>query len=123
MIGYITIGTNNFQAAQKFYDALFEFMGIERAMGVGDSFVAWGRENTTSFCITRPYNGGNATPGNGVMVALAVGSKSDVDRFHEKAIQLGATSEGDPGPRKLDGFYAGYIRDLDGNKLNIFTFI
>jgi predicted lactoylglutathione lyase len=34
-------------------------------------------------------------------------------------MELGATDEGAPGPRG-DGFYAGYFRDLDGNKLNAF---
>ena len=36
------------------------------------------------------------------------------------AVVLGATDEGPPGPRGTRGFYAGYFRDLDGNKLNVF---
>jgi hypothetical protein len=36
------------------------------------------------------------------------------------ALNLGGTDEGAPGPRGGDGFYAGYFRDLDGNKLNAF---
>ena len=43
-------------------------------------------------------------------------SAADVDRFYAKAITLGATDEGPAGPRG-DRFYAGYFRDLDGNKL------
>ena len=42
-----------------------------------------------------------------------------VDAFYVKAMALGATDEGAPGSRG-DGFYAGYFRDLDGNKLNAF---
>ena len=57
--------------------------------------------------------------GNGVMVALIVDSKAKVDALYQKALQLGGTDEGPPGPRG-DGFYAGYFRDLDGNKLNAF---
>jgi predicted lactoylglutathione lyase len=34
---------------------------------------------------------------------------------HAKALELGGTDEGAPGPRG-DGFYAAYFRDLDGNK-------
>jgi predicted lactoylglutathione lyase len=45
-----------------------------------------------------------------------------VDAFYTKALELGAVCEGKPGPRGLDGFYAGYFRDLDGNKLNAFYF-
>jgi predicted lactoylglutathione lyase len=53
------------------------------------------------------------------MVALRVDSKATVDALHRKALELGGTDEGAPGPRG-DGFYAGYFRDLDGNKLNAF---
>jgi hypothetical protein len=36
-----------------------------------------------------------------------------------RALQLGATDAGPAGPRG-EGFYAGYFRDLDGNKRNVF---
>lgn len=53
------------------------------------------------------------------MVALLASSKAQVDAVHKKALELGAKDEGAPGPRGA-GFYAGYFRDLDGNKLNCF---
>jgi predicted lactoylglutathione lyase len=53
------------------------------------------------------------------MVALRASSKAQVDAIYKKALELGATDEGPAGPRG-DGFYAGYFRDLDGNKLNAF---
>ena len=54
------------------------------------------------------------------MVALAVATEADVQRVHARALELGAADEGAPGPRG-DNFYAGYFRDLDGNKLNVFV--
>lgn len=69
--------------------------------------------------VIKPFDGRPATVGNGVMVALAASSKAQVDAIHRKALALGAKDEGAPGPRG-DGFYAGYFRDLDGNKLNAF---
>jgi predicted lactoylglutathione lyase len=66
-----------------------------------------------------PFDGRAATPGNGTMVALAADSTEGVDRVHRKAMSLGAKDEGAPGPRG-QGFYAGYFRDLDGNKLNVY---
>jgi predicted lactoylglutathione lyase len=53
------------------------------------------------------------------MVALVVDSKEKVHAVYNKAIELGAKDEGPAGPRG-DSFYAGYFRDLDGNKLNVF---
>jgi predicted lactoylglutathione lyase len=53
------------------------------------------------------------------MAAIALETPDQVDALYAKAIALGAKDEGPAGPRQ-DGFYAGYFRDLDGNKLNFF---
>lgn len=120
MIGYVTLGTNDMEKAAKFYDALLGELGAKRLMDM-ESFIGWG----TSFgqpmlAVTRPFDGNKATIGNGVMVALAVDSRAKVDAVYKKAMQLGAKDEGPVGPRG-EGFYAGYFRDLDGNKLNVFV--
>jgi predicted lactoylglutathione lyase len=85
-----------------------------------ESFILWGTSlDDACLAVTKPFDGNPATVGNGVMVALQARSKDAVDALHEKALELGAQDEGAPGPRG-DGFYAGYFRDLDGNKLNAF---
>lgn len=119
MIGYVTLGTNDLQRAAGFYDALLGELGAKRAMEM-DTFIAWATApNTPMLAVIKPYDGKPATVGNGVMVAILVDSKAKVDALHEKALALGGKDEGAPGPRG-DGFYAGYFRDLDGNKLNAF---
>jgi len=119
MIGYVTLGTNQFEKAAKFYDTLLAEIGARRAME-GDRFIAWGTSPTApAVSIIKPYDGKAATIGNGVMVALIVDSTDKVDRIHKKALELGGTDEGAPGLR-MDNFYAAYFRDLDGNKLNAF---
>ncbi len=69
---------------------------------------------------TEPHDKNAATVGNGVMIALKVGSREQVDALHAKALTLGGTDEGQPGPRGEHGFYGAYFRDLDGNKLNAY---
>jgi predicted lactoylglutathione lyase len=69
--------------------------------------------------IVIPFDKKPATVGNGVMVALGVDSRATVDRVYKKALDLGGADEGQAGPRGED-FYAGYFRDLDGNKLSVF---
>ncbi len=119
MIGYVTLGTNNLPRAAAFYDALLAEIGAKRMME-GDSFVAWSvRPDLPGLGVTVPYDKKAATVGNGVMVALVVDSKDKVNSLHRKALELGATDEGAPGARSPE-FYAGYFRDLDGNKLNVF---
>jgi predicted lactoylglutathione lyase len=119
MIGYVTLGTNDVAKAAGFYDELLGLIGAKRFME-SEKFIAWTVSPTTpALSVTRPYDGNAATVGNGVMVALVVDSTAKVDALHAKALQLGGTDEGAPGPRG-DGFYAAYFRDLDGNKLNAF---
>ena len=119
MIGYTTVGTNDLQRAAAFYDALLAEFGAKRAMEM-ETFIAWATApNTPMVAIIKPYDKQPATVGNGVMVALAASSKAQVDAVYKKALALGGKDEGAPGPRG-PGFYAGYFRDLDGNKMNAF---
>ncbi len=119
MIGYTTVGTNDLQRAAKFYDALLAELGAKRGMEM-ETFIAWATApGAPMFSVTKPFDGNAATVGNGVMIALAASSKEQVDRIHKKALELGGKDEGAPGER-MPGFYAGYFRDLDGNKLNAF---
>jgi len=119
MIGYVTLGTNQVDKAAEFYDALFSLIGAKRMME-SDSFVAWGTSmKAPSVSIIKPNDGNPATVGNGVMIGIALDSPEKVDAFHAKAMELGGTDEGAPGLRG-ETFYAGYFRDLDGNKLNGF---
>jgi catechol 2,3-dioxygenase-like lactoylglutathione lyase family enzyme len=120
MIGYVTLGTNDLPRAVTFYDELLAVMGAGRFMEFEDIFVAWAvAPDKPGISVTKPFDGKPATPGNGTMVALAVDSTEMVHKIYDKAIELGASDEGPAGPRS-DGFYAGYFRDLDGNKLNVF---
>lgn len=121
MIGYVTLGTNKFDEAAKFYDELLGTIGAGRAME-GDTFVAWSTgPGSPAVSIIKPFNSEAATVGNGMMVAIAMDAPEKVDAFHAKALELGGSDEGAPGVRS-DNFYAGYFRDLDGNKLNAFCF-
>jgi catechol 2,3-dioxygenase-like lactoylglutathione lyase family enzyme len=120
MIGYVTIGTNDLVRAAAFYDALLGEVGAKRMMET-DQFIAWSvRPGAPGLGVAKPFDKKPATVGNGVMVALEASSASQVDTLHRKALQLGGKDEGPPGPRGEGGFYAGYFRDLDGNKLNFF---
>jgi predicted lactoylglutathione lyase len=119
MLGYVTLGTNDLARGGRFYDALLAELGAKRAMDF-ETFIAWSTTpGGAMLSIIKPFDKQAATVGNGVMVAIAASSKAQVDALYAKAIALGAKDEGKPGPRG-DGFYAGYFRDLDGNKLNAF---
>ncbi|RUT00786.1 glyoxalase [Dulcicalothrix desertica PCC 7102] len=124
MIGYVTLGTNDIQRAAKFYDSLLSEIGAKRFMET-EEFIAWSvSPELPALAIAKPFDGNKATIGNGVMVALEVKSSEKVNSVYNKAMELGATDEGAVGTRSaLPGFYAGYFRDLDGNKLNVFCML
>ena len=120
MIGYVTLGSNDIPRAAAFYDELLKLLGAGRFME-SDTMVAWAvSPDKPALGVIKPFDGKPASVGNGVMISLAVDSNAKVDEVHQKALALGATDEGAPGPRGTGGFYAGYFRDLDGHKINCF---
>ena len=121
MIGYVTLGTNDLARASAFYDALLAEIGAKR-LDTSEGFAYWGKRRGLGMLgVYTPRDGKPATVGNGVMVALAVRARDQVERVHRTALSLGALDEGAPGPRGAT-FFGAYFRDLDGNKLCVFTY-
>lgn len=120
MIGYVTLGTNDLEKAAAFYDKICAEFGVSRMMEF-DNFIAWGKPGGgAGIGLTKPFDGNPATVGNGVMAAFMAENQDQVDKVYKLAIELGAQDEGEAGPRGDGNFYAGYFRDPDGNKLNVF---
>ena len=118
LIGYITLGTNDLVRAGHFYDALFADLGARRVM-TDDRMLGWGRSaEETMFSVITPFDENEATVANGAMIALNVETAENVEKIYARALSLGASDEGHPHDRGSSmGFYGGYFRDLDGNKL------
>ncbi len=119
MIGYTTIGVNDMDRAVAFYDGLLSEIGGKQLMGM-DRIKFYGTgDGGAMLAICIPYDEKTPNQGNGNMIAIPGGSREGVDKLYAKAIELGATDEGEPGER-MPIFYGGYVRDLDGNKLCFF---
>ena len=119
MLGYVTVGVSDMERACDFYGALLEEVGGKQLFGQ-DRIKFYGTGPVSpmlAICI--PYDQNDPAPGNGNMIAIPGGSREGVDKLYQKAIQLGASDEGEPGER-LPVFYGAYVRDLDGNKLCFF---
>ncbi len=116
MLGYVTIGSIDMDRAVGFYDALLAEIGAKQLMSM-DRIKFYGTgPDAAMLAICIPYDEQPPQCGNGNMVAIAGGSRDGVDKLYAKAMELGATDEGEPGAR-LPTFYGAYVRDLDGNKL------
>lgn len=119
MLGYVTIGTSDFNRALQFYDALIAEIGGKRLFE-SPTGQFYGFTQGSLFGVLRPHNGEPASGGNGTMLAFKVSSPEDVDRVYDRAIRLGAHDDGRPGPRGERGFYGSYFRDSDGNKICVY---
>jgi catechol 2,3-dioxygenase-like lactoylglutathione lyase family enzyme len=119
---HVTVGTNDLAKARAFYDAALAPLGFKRLMELGENGSGWG-ESAAEFFVLKPANGQPATHANGGTVSFAAPNRAAVAGFHRAALAAGAKDEGAVGPR---GFaphaYAGYVRDLDGNKLACYCF-
>lgn len=122
MISHVTIGTNDIQRAKAFYGPLFEVLGGGQFME-GERSVAYGRSmDEPMVVVTTPFDGEPASVGNGSMVGLRCADEDQARAVYDRAMELGAKSEGEVGPRGDQGqFFGGYFRDPDGNKLAAFT--
>ncbi len=112
MIGYATLGTNDLARARAFYDALLTEIGAKRLMELPHGFTMYGAKlDRPALAITPPYDGNEARPGNGNMLALVLKERAKVDALYKKALQLGGSDEGPPGCARR-GRPAGFLRGL-----------
>ena len=122
MISFIMLGSNDLSSSSKFYDSILSPLNIIKVLTT-DRYIGYAKKNDIDnviLYITIPYDKKKATNGNGTMVGLFAGSREIVDKFHQNALNNGALNEGFPGPRHGRDYYS-YIRDLDGNKVCVYT--
>ena len=128
MFSYVSLGTRDLPRAIRFYDAVLAPLGHARIEGYDpdQASAAWGLDDPgPHLWVTQPFDGQPATPGNGTMVSFLAPSRAAVDAFHATALAHGGSDEGAPGLRPHYGphFYAAYVRDPDGNKLNAVCYL
>jgi catechol 2,3-dioxygenase-like lactoylglutathione lyase family enzyme len=122
MIFYTTVGADDVEAAKAFYDATLGALGWERQADYGH-IAGYGPPGAASptLWVTKPFDGGAARGGNGVMIALEAARPAQVHALYDAAMAAGGSDEGPPGPRPDYGpnWYAAYLRDPTGNKLAV----
>ncbi|HEY2660079.1 MAG TPA: VOC family protein [Caulobacteraceae bacterium] len=122
MISHVYVGVTDFGRAFAFYSTVMNELGYPLRFSEPDkSWAGWMPATTTRplFLIGHPYNGGQASPGRGQMIALLAPSRAAVDACHAAALAAGGRCEGEPGlrPHYHTNYYGAYFRDPDGNKL------
>ena len=122
MLHQVSLGTADLTRAREFYDPVMRVLGLDRTLEADDA-VGYGA-GITVFSLNRPVDGSAPVPGNGVHVAFEVEKRAAVDAFFRTALAQGGTSDGEPGlrPHYDAHYYAAFVRDPDGNKIEALTF-
>lgn len=123
MFNHVMIGSNDIERSKRFYDAVLGLLGagepIINEAGSGHVRLFY-RHDGSTFCVTEPINGEQATSANGGTIGFKCDSIEQVRAFHDTALAHGGSSiEEPPGLRdgSLGRMYLAYVRDPDGNKL------
>ena len=119
IIDHVSVGVNDLNAAGEFYDCILSSIDIYRKHEIPGQAIVYGDDY--NFWINTPLNDADAVPGNGVHIAFRAVSTEQVDRFYQAAIRNEAELNGEPGYRTEygKGYYAAFIKDPDGNKIEV----
>ena len=123
MINHVMVGSNDIERSKRFYDAVLGTLGAGEPMrnkGPLGHMRLFYRHDGSTFCVTEPINGEDATCANGGTIGFKCSSPEQVRAFHDTAIANGGKSiEDPPGLREgsLGAIHLAYVRDPDGNKL------
>ncbi len=122
MLSHLSLGVRDLDRAQAFYDATLAPLGVVRVWrsGRGIGYGPPGGEDRLALFEVRDPRRPLAA-GDGFHLAFAAPDQVAVDASHAAALAGGGRDEGAPGLRPHYGptYYAGFVRDPDGHKLEI----
>jgi catechol 2,3-dioxygenase-like lactoylglutathione lyase family enzyme len=123
MIDHVSIGVRDLAASTRFYEPVLAAIGFAR-LTEKPGTVGFGKRYAEFWLNARPALTPVATD-SGTHVCLRAASTEDVDAFHAAAVAAGAASDGAPGlrPEYNDAYYAAFIRDPDGHRIEAVTFL
>jgi len=123
MIDHVSVAVRDLEAATRFYETVLGALGMA-PIDVRAATVGFGKQYS-EFWINRRTDMSPVAAGSGAHICFRARSTDLVDAFHAAALQAGGVSDGAPGLRPHDGgggYYAAFIRDLDGNRIEAVTF-
>ncbi|RZA30763.1 MAG: VOC family protein [Proteobacteria bacterium] len=123
MFSHVMIGSNDLERSQRFYNAVLGSLGagepVRNTASSGHTRLFY-RHDGSTFCITEPINGEEASSANGGTIGFKCTSPEQVKAFHDIAVANGGSSvEDPPGLREgsMGPLHLAYVRDPDGHKL------
>jgi catechol 2,3-dioxygenase-like lactoylglutathione lyase family enzyme len=123
LIDHISIGVRDLALSVLFYDSVLTVLGY-RKLQVQPGTVGFGKRYSEFWLNHRPEMAVSKQD-TGLHIALRAASTQAVDEFYQAALRAGGSSDGAPGfrPAYRDGYYAAFIRDPEGNRVEAVTFL
>jgi catechol 2,3-dioxygenase-like lactoylglutathione lyase family enzyme len=124
MIDHISIAVRDLNKAEAFYAAVLKTLGFAKMREWPDAAIGFGKKYP-EFWINKRAGLPHIADDSGVHICLRAPDTASVDAFHAAALQAGGSSDGAPGvrPQYNPRYYAAFVRDLDGNRLEAVTFL
>lgn len=123
MIDHISIAVRDLDAGGRFYEAVLAALGYKKLIA-RPATIGFGKQYPDFWINVRP---GMATPDpdGGAHICLRAHDAKAVDAFHDAALKAGGSTDGPPGqrPEYTPGYYAAFVRDPDGNRIEAVTFL
>ena len=121
MIDHVSVGVSDLERAARFYEQALSPLGLSRlvsrpaTVGFGKSYPEFWINLRAEMTLQRD---------SGVHIALRAKSTGEVDAFHAAALNAGGGSDSAPGLRPHDRvrYYAAFVIDPDGNRIEAVTF-
>ncbi|MFY9696337.1 MAG: VOC family protein [Xanthobacteraceae bacterium] len=124
MIDHVSIAVRDLKNAEVFYAALLAPLELTKLREWPNAAIGFGKKYPEFWINKRPAMDRVASD-SGVHTCLRATDTAAVDAFHAAALNAGGTSDGAPGlrPEYHGGYYAAFIRDPDGNRIEAVTFL
>jgi catechol 2,3-dioxygenase-like lactoylglutathione lyase family enzyme len=124
MIDHVSIAVRDLKAAAGFYESVLAPLGMMKVREWPNAAVGFGKQYP-EFWINLRSDMMRVGAGNGVHICLRAPTTDAVDAFHAAALAAGGASDGKPGlrPEYNQRYYAAFICDLDGNRIEAVTFL
>lgn len=123
MIDHVSVGVANLERSANFYEAVLAPLGLTKLV-VRPSTIGFGKAYP-EFWINLRAGMKPVSPESGTHICLRTRAAADIDAFHAAALKVGGQSDGTPGlrPEYHASYYAAFIVDPDGNRIEVVTFL
>jgi len=123
MIDHVSIAVRDLDRATGFYEAALGVLGLAK-LAVRPNTVGFGKRYP-EFWLNRRPDMAPISAGSGAHVCLRARGTAAVDAFFAAALAAGGSAGGKPGlrPEHGEGYYAAFIGDPDGNRIEVVTFL